>query len=371
MCFGSRDSNHALVNAVAVLIIACPCALGLATPMAVVVGVGRGAENGILIRDVQALEVLYRTDTLVIDKTGTITEGRPSLAVVEPVEGFRDEEVLRLAAGLERGSEHPLAGAIVRGAAAKNLEVPSAEEFQAIAGKGVAGKVEGRSVLLGTVDLLAGQGISAEVLRPRMEVLRSEGQTVMLAAVAGRLVGLLSVVDAIRPSAAEAIRALHQVGLRIVLLTGDSRTTAEAVARQLKIDEVIAEVQPQEKHAVVKQLQDQGRIVAMAGDGLNDAPALAQAHVGIAMGTGTDVAMASAGITLVRPDLRGIVRARRLSQATLHSIRQNLALAFVYNLLAVPLAAVGLITPIWASVAMTLSSLSVVGNSLRLRRTSL
>jgi Cu+-exporting ATPase len=362
---------HALVNAVAVLIIACPCALGLATPMAIMVGTGRGAENGVLFRDAEALETLYKADTLVVDKTGTLTEGKPKLVVAEPAEGFSADELLRLAAGLERGSEHPLAAAIVRGAEERGVTPPGAQEFQSVTGKGVNGVLEGRRVALGNAVLLAEEGVDAAPVRARLDALRGEGQTVMLAAVDGRLAGLLAVADPIRSSTPEAIRLLHEDGLRVIMLTGDSRTTAEAVARKLGIDEVIAEVLPQQKNEVVKRLQGEGRIVAMAGDGINDAPALAQAQVGIAMGTGTDVAMESAGVTLVHGDLRAIARARRLSRATMRGIRQNLFLAFVYNLLSIPVAALGLITPVWASAAMSLSSLSVVGNSLRLRRVKL
>jgi Cu+-exporting ATPase len=362
---------HALVNAVAVLIIACPCALGLATPMAIMVGTGRGAESGVLIRNAEALEVLYRADTLVVDKTGTLTEGKPRLVAVEPTEGVTSDELLRLAASLERGSEHPLAAAVVKGAEERGLKLAEARDFESLTGKGVAGVVDGRSVLLGNASLLAEKGLDTASLKSRLETMRSEGQTVVLAAVDGRLVGLVSVADPIRATTPEAIRLLHEDGLRIIMLTGDSRTTAEAVGRKLGIDEVIAEVLPQQKNEVVRRLQSEGRIVAMAGDGVNDAPALAQAQVGIAMGTGTDVAMESAGVTLVHGDLRAIARARRLSRATMRNIRQNLFLAFVYNTLAIPVASLGLLTPIWASAAMSLSSLSVVGNSLRLRRTAL
>jgi Cu+-exporting ATPase len=362
---------HALVNAVAVLIIACPCALGLATPMAIMVGTGRGAETGVLFRNAEALEVLGRADTLVADKTGTLTEGKPRLATVEPAEGFTAEEVLGLAAGLERGSEHPLAAAIVQGAEAQGVRPAEAQEFQSVTGKGVTGVVEGKKVTLGNAALLADFGVDAAPLRARLEELRTDGQTVVMLAVGGRLAGLLGVADPVRPSTQEALRLLHGDGVRVLMLTGDSRTTAEAVARKLGIDEVIAEVLPQQKLEVIKRLQGEGRIVAMAGDGVNDAPALALAHVGIALGTGTDVAMESAGVTLVQGDLRGIARARRLSRATLRNIRQNLFLAFVYNALGVPVAALGLISPMWASAAMSLSSLSVVGNALRLRRVKL
>jgi Cu+-exporting ATPase len=369
---------HAMVNAVAVLIIACPCALGLATPLGIMVGVGRGAESGVLIKNAEALEVLEKADTLVVDKTGTLTEGKPRLVGVEPAAEFAGDELLRLAASLERGSEHPLAAAIVKGAEERGLPLAEARDFQSITGKGVIGSVEGRTVVLGNAALFADQHIPLDRLRPHLEELRREGQTVMLVAVDGQLAGLVAVADPIRDSTPEALRLLHEDGLRVIMLTGDSRTTAEAVGRKLGIDEVVAEVLPQQKHEVVKRLQDEGRIVAMAGDGINDAPALAQAQIGIAMGTGTDVAMESAGVTLVRGDLRGIARARRLSRATMRNIRQNLFLAVVYNALSVPVAAgllypfFGLlISPIWASAAMSLSSLSVVVNALRLRRVAL
>jgi Cu+-exporting ATPase len=359
---------HGLVNAIAVLIIACPCALGLATPMAIMVGTGRGAEIGVLFRDAEALEILGRADTLVVDKTGTLTEGKPRLETVEPAQGTSAEELLRLAAGVERGSEHPLATAIVQGAEARGLRLAEASDFQSVTGKGVTGTIEGRAVLLGSAALLADHGIDAGSIQNRLEVLRAAGQTVMLLAVEGRLAGLLGVVDPIRESTPEAIRLLHAEGLRVIMVTGDNRTTAEAVSRALGIDEVIADVLPQAKAQIVQRLQSEGRLVAMAGDGINDAPALAQAQVGIALGTGTDVAMESAGVTLVKGDLRGIARARHLSRATMRGIRENLFLAFVYNAVSVPLAALGLLNPMLAGAAMSLSSLSVVGNALRLRR---
>lgn len=369
---------QALVNAVAALIVACPCALGLATPMAIMVGTGRGAELGVLFRNAEALENLHTADTLIVDKTGTLTEGKPRLAQVEPAPGFQPNEVLRLAASLERGSEHPLAAAIVKGAEERGLQLVSTQEFRSFTGKGVAGRVDGNHVLLGNAALLAAEQIASEAIEDRVQSLRREGQTVMLVAINGKLAGLISVVDPVRASTPEAIQLLHRDGLRVIMLTGDSRATAEAVARRLGIDEVIAEVLPEQKNQVVKQLQSKGRIVAMAGDGINDAPALAQANIGIAIGTGTDVAMASASVTLVQGDLRGIARARRLSRATMRNIRQNLFLAFIYNVLSVPIAAGVLypffgilISPIWASAAMSLSSLSVVGNALRLRRVSL
>jgi len=367
---GESRLAHGLVNAVAVLLIACPCALGLATPMAVMVGTGRGAEAGVLIRNAEALETLQRADTLVVDKTGTLTEGRAKLAAVETIGAWEQNELVRLAAGLERGSEHPLAAAIVKGAEARNLIIPPATEFQSITGKGVVGTVEGRRILLGNAALHTEHDVSTEPLESRMDALRREAQTVMFLAIDGQLAGLLSVVDPIRASTREAIDQIHADGMRIIMLTGDSRATAEAVSRELGIGEVVAEVLPADKIDVVKRLQKDGRIVAMAGDGINDAPALAQANVGIAMGTGTDVAMESAGITLVQGDLRGIARARRLSRATMRAIRQNLFLAFIYNTLSIPLAAVGILTPVLAAAAMSLSSVSVIGNSLRLRRVS-
>jgi Cu+-exporting ATPase len=369
---------HALVSAVAVLIIACPCALGLATPMAIMVGTGRGAESGVLIKNAEALEVLEKADTLVVDKTGTLTEGKPKMARVQPAEGFSEEEVLRLAASLERGSEHPLAAAVVKAAEARQLALAPAADFQSLTGKGVVGSVESRRVALGNAALMRELGVVLEEGSPETAELRGAAQTMVLVAVDGRLAGRISVIDPIRASTPEAIRRLHADGLRIIMLTGDRRETAEAVGRELGIDEVIAEVLPAQKHEVIRRLQGEGHIVAMAGDGINDAPALAQAQIGIALGTGTDVAMESAGITLVQGDLRGIARARRLSRATMRNIRQNLFLAFIYNVLSIPVAAGTLypifgilISPIWASAAMSLSSLSVVGNSLRLRRVGL
>jgi Cu+-exporting ATPase len=369
---------HGLVNAVAVLIIACPCALGLATPMSIMVGVGRGAEHGILVKNAEALEVFERADTLVVDKTGTLTEGKPRLVAVEPVSEMAEGELLRLSASLEKGSEHPLAAAIVKGAEERQLAVGRVEDFRSITGKGVLGRVEGHEVALGNQALMNDLNASVEAFLARTEQLREKGQTVMFVAVDGRLAGLLSVADPIKSTTPEAIAQLHADGLRIIMLTGDSRKTAEAVARDLGIDDVIAEVLPDQKITAVRNLQQEGRVVAMAGDGINDAPALAQADIGIAMGSGTDIAMESADVTLVKGDLRGIARARRLSRATMSNIRQNLFLAFVYNVASIPVAAgllypvVGiLISPIWASAAMTLSSLSVVGNALRLRTVQL
>ncbi|MCP3164937.1 heavy metal translocating P-type ATPase [Myxococcus qinghaiensis] len=369
---------HALVNAVAVLIIACPCALGLATPMSIMVATGRGAQAGVLIRDAAALERLEAVDTLVVDKTGTLTEGKPRLVSVVPSEGFDEATLLRLAASLERGSEHPLAEAIVSGAKQRGAVLTTVEDFRSDTGKGVVGRVDGVEVALGNAALMAAHGVEATELSTRAEALRQEGQTVVLVAVSGRVAGLLGVEDPVKESTPEALALLRQEGLRVVMLTGDSRTTAEAVARRLGISEVIAGVLPEGKGDVVKRLQQEGRVVGMAGDGVNDAPALAQADVGIAMGTGTDIAMESAGVTLVKGDLRGIVRARRLSQGSLRNIRQNLFFAFIYNLLGVPLAAgvlypfFGLLlSPIFASAAMSLSSVSVIVNALRLRRLKL
>jgi len=369
---------YALLNAVAVLIIACPCALGLATPMSIMVGTGRGAMAGVLIKNAEALEILEKIDTVVVDKTGTLTEGKPKLVSVQTLAGMPEAEMLRLAASIERGSEHPLAAAIVAGAEQRGLKPASAEEFRSVTGKGVVGRVDGRGVALGNKSLFAELGIDAGPLVATAESLRREGQTVMLVAVDGKPSGLLGVADPVKGSTREAIELLHREGVRIVMLTGDNRISAEAVAKQLGIDDVQAEVLPQQKGEVVKRLQGEGRTVAMAGDGINDAPALAQAHVGIAMGTGTDVAMESAGITLVKGDLRGIARARRLSRSTMRNIRQNLFFAFVYNSLGVPVAAgilypfFGLLlSPVIASAAMTFSSVSVISNALRLRRVAL
>jgi Cu+-exporting ATPase len=369
---------HAIVNAVAVLIIACPCALGLATPMSIMVGTGRGATAGVLIKNAEALEILEKIDTLIVDKTGTLTEGKPRLTSIVIVDGMTESDLLRLAASIERGSEHPLAAAIVAGAQQKNLKLSEAREFQSITGKGVVGRVDDRQVALGNTKLLEQLNIEAGGLIERTETLRKEGETVMFVAVDGRLSGLIGVADPIKESTVEAIKALHEDGIRIVMVTGDNRTTAEAVARKLNIDEVQADVLPEQKGEVVKRLQAQGKKVAMAGDGVNDAPALAQAQVGIAMGTGTDVAIESAGVTLLKGDLRGIVRARKLSRATMRNIRQNLFFAFIYNALGVPIAAgvlypvFGLLlSPIIASAAMSFSSVSVIGNALRLRKVEL
>jgi Cu+-exporting ATPase len=369
---------HGLVNAVAVLIIACPCALGLATPMSIMVGTGRAALAGVLIRNAEALEVLETVDTLVVDKTGTLTEGRPRLRSVVTTGDVSESEVLRLAASVERGSEHPLAAAIVEGAEARGIKPAAAEDFQSVTGKGVVARLDGDVVALGNVALMRQLGVDAGAVLARADELRSEGQTVMFVARDGRLIGLVGVADPIKESTPEALEQLRREGLTIVMLTGDSRRTAEAVAAKLGITHVEAEVLPERKIEVVRDLRAKGRKVAMAGDGVNDAPALAAADVGIAMGTGTDVAMQSAGVTLVKGDLRGIVRARRLSRATMRNIRQNLFFAFVYNALGVPIAAgvlypwTGLLlSPIIASAAMTFSSVSVIANALRLRRVQL
>ncbi|MBH0201770.1 MAG: heavy metal translocating P-type ATPase [Nitrospira sp.] len=369
---------YALLNAVAVLIIACPCALGLATPMSIMVGTGRGATAGVLIRNAEALEILAKVDVLVVDKTGTLTEGKPRLMTVAPLPNMTEIDLLRLAGGLEQSSEHPLAGAIVSGAREKGLALAGAKDFRSLTGKGVTGTVEGHSVAVGTQPLFTELGIDGESLPAQAEPLRQEGQTVMFVAIDGKPAGLLGVADPVKSSTPEAIDLLHREGLRIVMLTGDNRTTAEAVARRLKIDEVQADVLPEQKAAVIKKFQAEGHVVAMAGDGINDAPALAQAQVGIAMGTGTDVAMESAGVTLVKGDLRAIARARRLSRGTMKNIRQNLFFAFVYNVLGVPVAAgilypfFGvLLSPMLASAAMTFSSVSVIANALRLRHLQL
>jgi len=364
----------ALVNAVAVLIIACPCALGLATPMSIMVGTGRGAQAGVLVKNAEALELMEKIDTIVVDKTGTLTEGRPRFAGVFPSTGIAEAELLSLAASLEAGSEHPLSTAITDGAKERGVSLAPTSGFRALPGKGVTGIVEGRHVAVGNRALLAELSVDLGDLAPRAEVLRQEGQTVMLVAIDGRAAGMIAVADPIKKNTISALEALRDEGIRVVMLTGDSRTTAEAVARQLGIREVVAEVLPDQKAAAVKRLQMEGRHVAMAGDGVNDAPALAQAEVGIAMGTGADVAIESAAITLLRGDLDGIVRARRLSRGTMRNIRQNLFFAFVFNTLAVPIAAGALypafgllLNPIIASAAMSLSSILVVGNALRLR----
>jgi Cu+-exporting ATPase len=369
---------HALVNAVAVLIIACPCALGLATPMSIMVGTGRGALAGVLIKNAEALEVLEKVDTLVVDKTGTLTEGKPRLVSLIAAPGREESELLRLAAGLERASEHPLAAAIVGAAHRRGLTLPEAGGFRSSTGKGVRGTVEGHAVAIGTEGWLRDLGIDPGDVSARAEELRRDGQTVVFVAIDDRPAGLLGIADPIKESAAAAVQQLHAEGVRVIMLTGDNRTTAAAVARQLGLDDVRAGILPAEKGEVVRRLRSEGRVVAMAGDGINDAPALAQAHVGIAMGTGTDVAMESAAVTLLRGDLRGIARARTLSRATMRNIRQNLAFAFLYNALGVPIAAgvlypaFGLLlSPMIASAAMTFSSVSVIANALRLRHLDL
>jgi Cu+-exporting ATPase len=369
---------YALINAVAVLIIACPCALGLATPISIMVATGRGASLGVLFKNAEAIEVLRKVNTLVVDKTGTLTEGRPALVAVEPAGGMVETELLRLAGALERGSEHPLAEAIVRGAEERGVVLSSVSDFESATGKGVKGKVEGHVVALGNLAMMRSLEVDPGALEQRAEVLRGEGQTVMFVAVDGEVAGILGVADPIKESTPEAIRELHAEGLRVVMLTGDSETTARAVGARLGIDEVIAGVLPDEKAEKVKSIQSDGQVVAMAGDGINDAPALAQANVGIAMGTGTDVAMESAGVTLVKGDLRGIVRARRLSRRTMANIRQNLFFAFAYNTAGVPIAAGVLypffgilLSPMLAAAAMSFSSVSVIGNALRLRSTEL
>jgi Cu+-exporting ATPase len=364
----------ALVAAVSVLIIACPCALGLATPMSIMVGVGKGAQSGVLIKNAEALERFATVDTLVVDKTGTLTEGKPALVAVEATEPGNEDRILVLAASLEAGSAHPLAHAILAGAAERGLAEEKAESFNSVGGKGLVGTIGGQRVAIGNAALMVDEGADAARLEAGAGRHRDEGATVMFVAVDGHAAGFIAVADRIKPTAAAAIEALHREGLRIIMLTGDNRRTADAVARRLGIDEVVAEVLPQEKDAAITRLRDEGRTVAMAGDGVNDAPALARADIGIAMGTGADVAVESAGVTLVKGDLIGLVRARRLSRAVTRNIRENLLFAFGYNALGVPIAA-GLLYPLFgillspmiAALAMSLSSVSVVGNALRLR----
>jgi len=365
---------YALINAVAVLIIACPCALGLATPMSIMVASGKGASMGVLFKNAEAIQTLRQVDTLIVDKTGTLTEGRPRLQKIIAAEGFDEEQVLGLAASLERGSEHPLAAAIVQGAEKRGVAIDRYTDFESVTGKGVKGRIGDQQVALGNQALMDALGAPTAALAEQAESLRTEGRTAMFVAVDGKAVGLVAVADPIKGTTQEAIEALHADGIRIVMLTGDSETTARAVAEELGIDEVFAEVLPEQKADKVAELQNQGRFVAMAGDGINDAPALARAQVGIAMGTGTDVAMESAGVTLVKGDLRGIVRARQLSRATMRNIKQNLFFAFIYNSLGVPVAAGVLfpffgilLSPIIAAAAMSFSSVSVIGNALRLR----
>jgi len=369
---------HALLNAVAVLIIACPCALGLATPMSIMVGTGRGAQAGVLVKNAEALEILEKVDTLVVDKTGTLTEGRPRVTQIFAEPGSSENSVLRVAVTLERASEHPLAGAILGAAAEHHIQPGDLTDFHYRTGQGITGIVSGSKAALGNRALFTTLSVALGGLEERAKSLESDGQTVMFVALEGKPAGLIAVADPVKATAPEAIEQLHGQKIRIVMLTGDSRSTAEAVARKLGIDEVHAGVLPDQKSEIVKQLQKEGRICAMAGDGVNDAPALTQANVGIAMGTGTDVAMESAGITLLRGDLRGIARARKLSRATMRNIRQNLFFAFVYNSVGIPIAAGALypffgllLSPILASAAMTFSSVSVITNALRLRHVDL
>lgn len=369
---------HAVVAAVTVLIIACPCALGLATPISIMVGTGRGAAAGVLIKNAEALEIMRKVDTLVVDKTGTLTEGKPKLVSIVALQGFQENDILQLGASLEQASEHPLASALLKGASERNLTLLAVKDFQSISGKGITGHVSGRSVAIGNQQLFVRLNIAIKDLIEPADALRADGQSVMFVAVDGVVAGLLGVADPLKEQAIEAVRALQDAGLELVMLTGDNRVTAEVVAHKLGIKKVMAEVLPEQKSLMVKQLQAEGRIVAMAGDGINDAPALAQAHVGIAMGTGTDVAMQSAGITLIKGDLNGIVRARHLSQATMRNIRQNLFFAFIYNFLGVPVAAgilypsFGLmLSPVMAAAAMSFSSVSVISNALRLSRVKL
>lgn len=366
--------SYALITAVAVLIIACPCALGLATPMSIMVGVGKGAQHGVLIRDAEALEKMEKVDTLVVDKTGTLTEGRPKVVHIEPAPGFSADDVLQKLASVERASEHPLAMAIVMDAQERKLILTPVSDFDSPVGKGVIGTVEGQVIVSGSAKFLAEHDIATDILATSAEVQRKKAATVIFVGIGGKLAGFVAIADPIKATTAQALRELQAAGVRVVMLTGDSKTTAEAVGRELGIDEVVAEVFPEDKAAVVKRLQGEGRVVAMAGDGVNDAPALAQATVGIAMGTGTDVAMESAGITLLKGDLMGIVRAKTLSHATMRNIRQNLFLSFAYNVAGIPLAAgvlypfFGLLlSPVVAAAAMALSSVSVIGNALRLR----
>ena len=367
------------MNAVAVLIIACPCALGLATPMAIMVGVGRGAQVGVLVKNAESLEHLGKVTYLVVDKTGTLTEGKPRLTDVLPVAGVDENALLRMAASLERSSEHPLAAAIVRGAEEKKLAMPEVNNFRSVTAGGVAGTVEGKNILVGKLKFLEAEGVAVDAaFQERATALQTDGKTVLFAAVDGKVAGLLAVADPIKESTAEAIAMLHELGVKLVMATGDNRRTAEAVARKLGLDQFEAEVEPADKIKKVNALKEGGQVVAMAGDGVNDAPALAAADVGIAMGTGTDVAMESAGVTLIKGDLRGIAKAIRLSRATMRNIRQNLFFAFVYNALGVPIAAgilypfFGvLLSPMIAGAAMSLSSVSVITNALRLRRTRL
>ena len=370
---------YAIVNAVAVLIIACPCALGLATPMSIMVGIGRGAQAGVLIKNAEAMELMEKVDTLVVDKTGTLTEGKPRLTKIVASDSVNESELLAIAAAVEQQSEHPLAFAIVRGAQDRQITIPKPANFQSITGGGVRGEVNGRSVLVGKPEFLKSQNVGGlEVFESKAAELQAEGHTVIFVTIDGRAAGILAVSDPIKESASTVINHLHQLGIKVIMLTGDNERTARAVAKKLGIDEVEAGVEPQRKHERVRQLREQGRVVAMAGDGINDAPALAEAHVGIAMGTGTDVAMESAGMTLLKGDLRGIEKAIRLSRAMMRNIRQNLFFAFVYNALGIPIAAGALypffgwlLSPMIAGAAMSFSSVSVIANALRLRAVKL
>jgi Cu+-exporting ATPase len=370
----SPSFSYALIAAVAVLIIACPCALGLATPMSIMVGVGKGAQHGVLIRDAEALERMEKIDTLVVDKTGTLTEGRPKVVHIEPATGFQADEVLQKLASVERASQHPLAMAVVAAAQERKLALSEAADFDSPVGKGVVGKVDGVAVVSGSARFMVESGIDLSALAAAAEGQRTRSATVIFVALGGKLAGFVAIADPIKETTPAALKALRQAGMRIVMLTGDGKTTAESVARELGIDEVVAEVLPQDKAAIVQRLQGEGRVVAMAGDGVNDAPALAAADVGIAMGTGTDVAMESSGITLLKGDLMGVVRARKLSHATMRNIRQNLFLSFFYNTAGIPIAAGVLypfsgvlLSPEVAAAAMALSSVSVIANALRLR----
>lgn len=374
----SPAMGYGLIAAVAVLIIACPCALGLATPMSIMVGVGRGAQAGILIKNAEALERMEKVDTLVVDKTGTLTEGKPAVVAIETAEGFDSREVLRLAASLERSSEHPLALAIVRDAEAKGLAISEPGDVDQPVGKGITGIVDGHRLVAGNARFLEEQGISTAQLAQRADALRADGATAIFLGIDGRVAGAIGIADPVKQTTPGALKALAEAGIHVIMLTGDNRVTADAIARRLGIDDIEADVLPDQKSAIVKRLRDEGRIVAMAGDGVNDAPALAAADVGIAMGTGTDVSIESAGITLLKGDLTGIARARHLSHATMTNIRQNLFFAFAYNVAGIPVAAGALyplfgimLSPIIAAAAMALSSVSVIGNSLRLRRIAL
>jgi P-type Cu+ transporter len=367
-----------LVAAVSVLIIACPCALGLATPMSIMVGVGRGAQAGVLIKNAEALERMEKVDTLIVDKTGTLTEGKPKVVKIVAVQGLTEDEILKLAAALEKGSEHPLAHAVVVAAQEKKLSLSKVDAFDSLTGKGIQGTVDGKTVSLGNAKLMADRNIDVFALSTQADELRGDGATVIFVAIDGKASGLLAIADPIKSTTPEAIKTLREAGVRVVMLTGDNKTTAQAVAKKLGITDVEAEVLPEDKHKIVKKMRSEGRVVAMAGDGVNDAPALAAADIGIAMGTGTDVAMESAGMTLLKGDLMGIARARKLSQAVMSNIRQNLFFAFIYNAAGVPVAAgilypfFGiLLSPMIAAAAMALSSVSVIGNALRLKATRL